>query len=116
MNKFAWLILLLIGAIWAAVQPWLAGVYGIINLLTFTLYYRDKSAAKQGKWRIKESTLQFFALIGGWPAALLGQYHLRHKTQKSSFKWVLWCCIVLNSAGLSLLCYQQWHPLLDAYR
>jgi uncharacterized membrane protein YsdA (DUF1294 family) len=116
MNKFAWLMLLLIGAIFATIQPWLAGVYGLINLVTFSLYYRDKSAAKQGQWRIKESTLQFFSLIGGWPAALLGQYHLRHKTQKSSFKRILRCCILLNSVGVCLLCYQQWHPLLDAYR
>ncbi|MGX9462318.1 DUF1294 domain-containing protein [Shewanella sp. A14] len=96
MNKFAWLMMLCIGGVLGAIQPWLAGLYCIINLTTFGLYYRDKSAAKQGRWRISERTLQLFALLGGWPAALLGQYHLRHKTQKTPFKLIFWCCILLN--------------------
>ena len=115
MNKFAWLMLAIFGAIIAIIQPWLAGVYGLINVITFGLYYRDKSAAKRGCWRVSENTLQLFALIGGWPAALLGQYHLRHKTQKSSFKRILWCCILLNSLGFGLLCYQQLQPRLMVY-
>lgn len=108
-------MLLLIGALICVIQPWLAGAYGLINLLTFGLYYHDKSAAKQGHWRVSENTLQLFALLGGWPAALLGQHHLRHKTQKSSFKRVLWCCIVLNIVGVSVVCYLELYPRFMTY-
>jgi predicted Na+-dependent transporter len=76
MNKFAWLMLLLIGAIFGAVQPWLAGIYGLINVITFGLYYRDKSAAKQRPVAHKRKHLTIFCfdwrLAGSttWPVSL----------------------------------------------
>ncbi len=44
------------------------------------------------------------ALAGGWPGALLAQQWLRHKSAKQEFRAVFWATVVLNVAGLVLLC------------
>ena len=44
------------------------------------------------------------ALAGGWPGALLAQQWLRHKSAKREFRAVFWATLVLNVAGLVLLC------------
>lgn len=61
-----------------------------ISLLTFAAYGYDKSAARAGKWRIRERTLHAFTLIGGTFGAYAGQKFFRHKTRKSSFRIVFW--------------------------
>jgi uncharacterized membrane protein YsdA (DUF1294 family)/cold shock CspA family protein len=75
-------------------------IYLLMSGITLIAYAMDKSAARQGKWRTKESTLQIMSLCGGWPGALIAQNWLRHKSQKVSFRVVLWCAVTLNTAGL----------------
>ncbi|MDP0588422.1 MAG: cold shock and DUF1294 domain-containing protein [Candidatus Endonucleobacter bathymodioli] len=70
--------------------------YIVINLLTFVLYAVDKSTAQNGSWRIKESTLHLFSLIGGWSGAMIAQQTLRHKSKKQNFRAVFWVTVILN--------------------
>lgn len=70
---------------------WVAGWYGIASLVTCVAYAMDKSAAVDGGWRIRESSLHLLALVGGWPGALLAQQVLRHKSSKAAFRGV-GCC------------------------
>ncbi|WOT05755.1 DUF1294 domain-containing protein [Shewanella youngdeokensis] len=70
----------------------------LLCCVTFIAYAVDKRAARQQRWRIKESTLHLLALLGGWPGALLAQQWLRHKSAKTSFKVALWLAILLNIA------------------
>lgn len=79
------------------------GLYGGSSLITFCAYALDKSAARKNQWRIKESTLHLFALVGGWAGALLAQKLLRHKSKKQSFKNIFWFTVVLNCAVLCWL-------------
>lgn len=58
----------------------------VINAVTFLLYGIDKLKAKKNAWRIKESTLLIFALIGGSVGALAGMYAFHHKTKHLKFK------------------------------
>lgn len=76
------------------------GIYLTLSLLTFIAYAIDKSAAKRGKWRTKESTLHLLALMGGWPGALSAQNLLRHKSAKASFRNVFWLTVVVNLVAL----------------
>lgn len=76
-------------------------LYVGLSLATFVLYWEDKNAARNNKRRTPENTLHLAALLGGWPGALIGQQRLRHKTQKVSFRIVLWLTIVIN-VGLFL--------------
>ena len=87
-------------------------IYLVISVITFAAYARDKSAARDGRWRTKESSLQLLALCGGWPGAIIAQQSLRHKSQKLSFRIGLWCMIALNSAGFIWLISPQGQAFL----
>ena len=87
---------------------WVLVSYLILSLLTFVLYGIDKRNAIKERWRISEKTLQVFALLGGWPGALLAQQVFRHKTQKRPFIFVLWLAIFINVVALG---YSQYPGL-----
>lgn len=78
-------------------------LYVIASAGTFVLYALDKSAARNNRWRTRESTLHLFSLIGGWPGALAGQNLLRHKSKKLSFKFIFWATVLFNCGALGWL-------------
>lgn len=77
--------------------------YVAICGITFLAYSFDKSAAEDGGWRISESSLHLFSIIGGWPGALLAQVFIRHKSKKQSFRNVFWVTAGLNCLLLFLV-------------
>jgi len=79
------------------------GVYAAASLIAFLMYLWDKISAENGRRRTPENTLHLFALIGGWPGALIAQRKFRHKTRKASFRRVFWITVVLNCAALGLI-------------
>jgi len=76
-------------------------------VITFTAYALDKSAARRGRWRTRESTLHLLSLAGGWPGALVAQQWLRHKSSKQSFLRVFRVTVLLNCAALGWL-FSPW--------
>ncbi len=72
--------------------------YGVMSLVTFLVYAKDKSAAQKGKWRTSEATLHLLSLAGGWLGAVFAQQTLRHKSQKQRFRFVFWVTVFLNCA------------------
>lgn len=56
-----------------------------VNIAAFAAMGIDKFRARRGKWRIPESTLFLFAVIGGSLGGILGIYVFRHKTLHKSF-------------------------------
>ncbi|WP_299796441.1 DUF1294 domain-containing protein [uncultured Shewanella sp.] len=91
----------------------IAPFYLVVSTFTFLAYGLDKSAARRGCWRTRESTLQLMALIGGWPGALLAQRWLRHKSQKTSFRLMLWLMIAMNTSSLLWLLSATGQALLQ---
>ena len=79
------------------------GLYLVASAIAFGAYALDKSAARNDQWRTQESTLHFFALVGGWPGALAAQRLLRHKSRKQSFQIVFWFTVALNCGALGWL-------------
>ena len=79
------------------------GLYLVASAIAFGAYALDKSAARNDQWRTQESTLHFFALVGGWPGALAAQRLLRHKSRKQSFQTVFWFTVALNCGALGWL-------------
>lgn len=77
--------------------------YLVGSAVAFLAYAFDKSAASNDQWRTPESTLHFFALVGGWPGALVAQRLLRHKSRKQSFQVVFWATVVLNCSAFAWL-------------
>jgi uncharacterized membrane protein YsdA (DUF1294 family) len=78
-------------------------IYGVVSILTFLVYRFDKSAARHGQWRTKESSLLFLGLVCGWPGAVVAQRVLRHKSRKQSFQVAFWGTVVMNSIVLGWL-------------
>jgi uncharacterized membrane protein YsdA (DUF1294 family)/cold shock CspA family protein len=93
---------LVLWGVWAQRLPWVAppAIAGL-NLLTFFIYWTDKYAAQQGRWRTQESTLHLLALAGGWPGAWFAQQMLRHKSRKQEFRAAYWGTVLLHCAGLA---------------
>lgn len=65
------------------------GLYylALINLITFVVYGIDKLKAKNGKWRIPESTLLLLAVVGGSIGAWCGMKTWHHKTLHKKFRY-----------------------------
>ncbi len=60
-------------------------VFIAINFFAFAAFGVDKMKAEAGSWRVQESTLLLFALLGGSPGAYAGRRIFRHKTRKQPF-------------------------------
>lgn len=61
----------------------------VINLLALIMYGVDKRRAIKNKWRIRESVLLSFSLIGGGIGSLIGMKLFHHKTNKMKFKLLI---------------------------
>ena len=81
------------------------GSYLLLSLVAFIFYGVDKRNAIKDRWRVSEKTLHFWAVIGGWPGALIAQKIFSHKTQKRSFIMMLWLSIIANISGFSYYLY-----------
>ncbi|WP_298259193.1 DUF1294 domain-containing protein [uncultured Litoreibacter sp.] len=77
----------------------LAAYLGLVNLLTYVLFAIDKRRARTNGRRVSESNLLMWSMVGGSPAAKLGQRRLRHKTVKQPFarqlNLIIWGQILL---------------------
>jgi uncharacterized membrane protein YsdA (DUF1294 family) len=71
----------------------------VVNLTTAYLYYRDKRAAQQGKWRTPERTLFLANFLGGVFGAWLIFLGLRHKTRHLSF-WLVQGMATIGHIGV----------------
>jgi uncharacterized membrane protein YsdA (DUF1294 family) len=78
----------------------LAALAVAYNALVFGVYWWDKRAARNGSWRVRESTLLLMAFTAGGPGALAAQRLLRHKTRKPPFNFALPLFFVLQMAWL----------------
>lgn len=101
----ALLVVLLVAHLAGQLPRWAWAAYAAASVITFFAYALDKSAARRGGWRTRESSLHALALAGGWPGALLAQQYLRHKSTKAEFRSVFWVTVALNVAGLVWLSF-----------
>jgi uncharacterized membrane protein YsdA (DUF1294 family) len=71
------------------------------NLAAFASFGIDKKRARNGGWRIPESTLLGLALFGGIGGVYLGCWYFRHKTRKASFSTALHLIALVQSSLLA---------------
>ena len=92
------------------------GLYLRMSAVAFFAYAIDKSAARNQRFRTRESTLHVLGLVGGWPGALLAQQLLRHKSRKESFRVTFWWTVALNCCGLVWLLTPSGSAALQVFR
>ena len=71
-----------------------------INIVTFFMYGIDKWKAKKSKWRIRETALLGFAVLGGSIGAWLGMKVWHHKTLHRKFRYGVPLIIIVQIALL----------------
>lgn len=91
-------IVLSLYLIWHANNPIPLFAYIFMSMLTILFYGADKRWSMTGHWRMPEVYFHVFAILGGWPGALLAQAEFQHKTKKSVFTRILWGIIALHGA------------------
>ncbi|ATN34009.1 hypothetical protein ACO34A_09325 [Rhizobium sp. ACO-34A] len=79
----------------------LVAIAALYNVVVFCVYWLDKDAARNGEWRVRETTLLALALFGGGVGALIAQRLLRHKTRKRPFPVALPTFFVVQIAAIS---------------
>lgn len=84
--------------------PLLALLYGLMSLICFVAYYRDKQFAIKGMQRTPEARLHLYELLCGWPGGFLAQRLVRHKNRKLGYQLTFWLIVLvhLSLAGLVL--------------
>ena len=77
---------------WSLYPIWLVALSGA----TLMLYAVDKLQARLNNWRIPESTLHLFALLGGSLGGWMGMVFFWHKIRKPVFWFVLIISSILH--------------------
>jgi uncharacterized membrane protein YsdA (DUF1294 family) len=81
-----WLWVVLSAHPWWVISRAVLPLYAVATALTLLAYHLDKRAAAQADaWRTPERTLHKLNFAGGLIGGALGQWWLRHKSQKQSF-------------------------------
>ncbi|MBQ9118949.1 MAG: DUF1294 domain-containing protein [Lachnospiraceae bacterium] len=75
-----------------------------INLAGFFSMLRDKKLAQKKEWRVKESTLFLFAILGGSIGSIAGMWCFRHKTKHWYFV-IGMPAILLLQIGIAVALY-----------
>jgi uncharacterized membrane protein YsdA (DUF1294 family)/cold shock CspA family protein len=84
---------------------WVSWIYVVLSVSCYIAYSFDKAAATKRTWRISESALLGWGLVGGWPGAIIAQRLLRHKTRKNRFVLAFWGTVLVNVALFILVSY-----------
>lgn len=84
-----------------ALAVWLV----IINFISVIVCMADKSRAKRGKRRVRESTLWALTLLGGGVGMYLTMRLIRHKTLHKSFMIGIPLIVILQIIALSCILY-----------
>ena len=99
----------LYGAHRGSVALWIGYLAGV-NLAALVLYGYDKAVAGGPKLRVPEAVLHGVALLGGSPAAFLGQTLFRHKTVKPPFQRAFRLIVAAQILALGLAIWWRSQP------
>ncbi len=70
--------------------------FGLINLVSFIMFFLDKQKAKKEKWRIKEKTLHLTSFLGGTLGSIAAMLLFHHKTRKPAFVVITGIALITN--------------------
>lgn len=97
-------LLLMLLLNWGWLWSYLIG----INTATLVLYGYDKSIAGGSRQRVPERVLHGAELLGGTPAAFVGQRLFHHKRRKRSYMVRFWIIFAVQVAAVFLIWRSGW--------
>lgn len=100
-----YLLILAIVLLMSGLSLKLLGVYFIMGIISFFMYYQDKIKAQNNEWRIPENTLHAIDVLGGWIGATFAHKLLNHKATKADFRVVFYITVALNIIGFLALVF-----------
>lgn len=100
-----YLLILAIVLLMSGLSLKLLGVYFIMGIISFFIYYQDKIKAQNNEWRIPENTLHTIDVLGGWIGATFAHKLLNHKATKADFRVVFYITVALNIIGFLALVF-----------
>lgn len=68
-----------------------------INIIGFAIIMIDKFKARKNKWRIRENTIFFLAIVGAATGELISMLLFRHKTKKKKFIILIPIIIIIQA-------------------
>ena len=80
---------------------------GVISLISVIVCVADKSRAKKGKWRVRESTLFLLSALGGSLAMYITMLAIRHKTLHKRFMIGIPLIIIIQAAAVVLFYFKN---------
>jgi len=83
-----------------------AAYFAAVNVLTFALFAYDKYCATHDRWRVRESTLLFWAAVGGAVGAGAAMEICHHKTLHAKFKFGVPILLFVQIIFVGLYFYQ----------
>ncbi len=84
------------------------------NFIGFALMLWDKARAEAGGWRVAESTLISWSLIGGSIGTIAASHLVRHKTRKQPIAMILRVIPVGHAALACAAMLGLFDPLASA--
>ena len=75
----------------------------LVSVITFVMFGVDKRRAVKHGWRISESTLLMFSVLGGI-GGFLGMLFFHHKTRKWKFRVLVPAFALADAALIIYLC------------
>jgi len=82
----------------------------IMSIVAFNLMKIDKKKSIKHRYRIKESTLIWVAILGGSVGEIIGMYSFRHKTKHKKFYIGLPLILFIQCMILGLVLYYKYVP------
>lgn len=63
------------------------------SVLIYFIFAHDKKNAQASQWRVPETSLHLYELLGGWPGSFIAQRRFRHKISKASYQFTFWTIV-----------------------
>lgn len=68
-----------------------------INIIGFAIIMIDKFKARKNKWRIRENTIFFLAIVGAATGELISMLLFHHKNKKKKFIILIPIIIIIQA-------------------
>lgn len=86
-------------------------IIALLNIYSFSLFYRDKQYARTNRFRISERRLIMASFLLGGVGAFVAMRRVRHKTQHLKFQLLVPLAAVITLLVSGWVSFSLWNRL-----